>query len=220
MVAPMTQPPEVNVIEGRVVHKKSNALQITFHDAAGEPFAVGIQGANDKAGKKLGILFGFKNGGVGNHRLSYSDGRTLGVASKDGAPRLFTQEGGAEIATVQRGPTSVAVSRGGQVFTFVGDPDEAKTLELFRLRLTDAVGEDVGRLDVIRRVGGWSLSRALDAAITEYIWWDMAGRALPVPILGTRLTLNRQLTEIERDVLLAACVDMAIGLRPYATAMQ
>lgn len=105
-------------------------------------------------------------------------------------------------------------------FSFVGDPDEAKTIELFRLRLTDGNGEDIGRLDVIRRVGGWSVSRALDAAITEYIWWDMAGREMPVPILGIRLTLNRQLTEIERDVLVSVCVDIGVGLRPYATAMQ
>jgi hypothetical protein len=47
-------------IGGRVVHKKSNALQITFHDAAGDPFAVGVQGAADGKGKNLGVLFGFK----------------------------------------------------------------------------------------------------------------------------------------------------------------
>jgi hypothetical protein len=88
------------------------------------------------------------------------------------------------------------------------------------LRLTDQASEDMGRLDVIRRVGGWMLSRAIDAAVTQYIWWDRAGRALPVPILGTRLTLNRAPTPEERDVLLGACVDLAFGLRPYGSVMQ
>jgi hypothetical protein len=166
-------------------------------------------------------LFGFKNGGVGNHRLTYREGRVLGIESKDRAPSVFTREDGGEFATVQRGPTSVAVLAGEtQLCTFSDDPDEAKTLELFRLRLIDRAGEDMGRLDVIRRVGGWTLSRAIDAAVTQYIWWDRAGQALPVPILGTRLTLNRAPTPEERDVLLAACVDLAVGLRPYASAMQ
>jgi len=41
-----------------------------------------------------------------------------------------------------------------------------------------------------------------------------------VPILGTRATLTRELTPLERDVLLCACVDITIGLRPYISAMN
>jgi hypothetical protein len=207
-------------IEGRVVHKKSNALQITFHDAEGDPFAVGVQGAADGKGKKLGVLFGFKNGGTGNHQLTFTDGRVLAVASKDGAPSVFSSAHGGNLATVTRGETSTAVlSSGSALFQFFGDPEEAKTVELFRLLITTASGDNLGRLDVIRRETGWTISRAVDAAWKEYIWWDQAGRALPVPILGTRLTLTRPVVGIERDVLLCACVDMAIGLRPYAACM-
>lgn len=54
------------VIEGHVVHKKSNALKMSFQDGPGDPFAVGHQGAGDGKGAKLGVLFGFKNGGTGN----------------------------------------------------------------------------------------------------------------------------------------------------------
>jgi hypothetical protein len=196
-------------------------LQITFHDGPGDPCAIGVQGAGDGKGKKLGVLFGFKNGGTGNHRLTYSDGRVLGVASKEMAPSVFSFGDGKEFITVHRGTTSTAVlADGTEAVTFADDAVEAETLELFRLVMTTPAGEDLGRLDVIRRVGGWTLSRALDAAWSEYFWMDHAGQALPIPILGTRLTLPRPLTSIERDVLLGACVDIAMGLRPYATAMQ
>jgi hypothetical protein len=75
-------------------------------------------------------------------------------------------------------------------------------------------------MDVIRRVAGWTLSRALDGAAKEFVWWDRPGQPLPVPILGTRLTLDRSPVGPERDVLVGACVDMAIGLRPYVPAMR
>jgi hypothetical protein len=142
------------------------------------------------------------------------------VASKDGAPSVFSDQHGSEVATVTRGETSTAVlPDAGELFQFAGDPEEGKTLELFRLVVTTGAGEHLGRLDVIRRDTGWTISRAVDAAWQEYIWWDQAGRALPIPILGTRLTLTRPVVRIERDVLLCACVDMAIGLRPYAACM-
>jgi hypothetical protein len=207
-------------IEGRVIHKKSNALQITFHDSPGDPFAVGVQGAGDGKGKKLGVLLGFKNGGTGNHQMSYRDGRVLGVSSRDGAPSVFCSDDGSEIALVTRGATSIAVLPDArELFHFAADPREGKTLELFRLLVTTGAGEDLGRLDVIRRDTGWTISRAVDEAWQEYVWWDRAGEALPIPILGTRLTLNRPVVGMERDVLLCACVDMAIGLRPYASCM-
>jgi hypothetical protein len=209
------------VIEGRVVHKKSNALQITFHDGPGDPIAVGVQGAGDGKGKKFGTLLGFKNGGAGNHRLTYGDGGIVGIASKERAPTVLTRGDGTEFATIERGPTSSAVlADGGELITFVADADEAETVELFRVIVATPSGEHVARLDVIRREGGWTLSRAAQAAWQEYFWFDHAGRALPVPILGTRLTLARPVTDIERDVLLGACVDLAIGLRPYISEMQ
>jgi hypothetical protein len=47
-----------------------------------------------------------------------------------------------------------------------------------------------------------------------------AGQFLPVPILGTGLTAVRLLTPVERDVLVCACVELAIGLRPYIASMN
>jgi hypothetical protein len=216
MSAPSEQP---IVIEGRVVHRSSNALEMAFHDGPGDPFAVGVQGRGDGFGKKLGTLFGFKNGGAGHHTVTYRDGSILEVASNDGAPSLFTRAG-EEVAVVTRGATSTASSHGNDIVHFLADPDEAVTVDLFRLIVTGPSGGVFGRLDVIRKLDGWTVSRALYGAVNELFWWDQAGQAMSVPILGTRLTLTRPLVGPERHVLVGACVDMAIGLRPYLTEMK
>src|ERR1700726_3478569 len=106
----MTSPPNPpTIIEGRVVHKTSNALQITFHDGPGDPLGVGVQGADDGKGKKFGTLLGFKNGGAGNHRLTYGDGEIVRVASKERAPTVLSRGDGTHFATIDRGATSSAV---------------------------------------------------------------------------------------------------------------
>lgn len=71
------------------------------------------------------------------------------------------------------------------------------------------------------RQRGWkTLSDVLDSAWSTYIWWDRAGQSLPILILGTRLILLRAVTQLERDVLLSAYVDLAIGVRPYIAEMN
>jgi hypothetical protein len=69
----------------------------------GDPLATGVQGAADGATGKLGILFGFRNGGTGNHVVTYQDGATLRIASRDRAPTVLSRLDGTEIATVHRG---------------------------------------------------------------------------------------------------------------------
>jgi hypothetical protein len=81
-------------------------------------------------------------------------------------------------------------------------------------------GTLVAHLDVIRKVAGWSLMRALNDLDDMYIWWDRAGAALKTPLLGTRLALVRPVSDVERDVLLGACVDITLGLRPYMAEMN
>lgn len=211
----------VTLIEGRVKHRTSNALQITFHAGPGEPVAVGVQSAGDGRGRRLGVLFGFKNGGTGNHQLHYPDGRVVGVASRDGAPSQFTTASGSPLATVHRGDASSAVLPDGrELFWFTADPDEPVTADLYRLRVAAPDHGEIGRLDVIRRAQGWSVMRTLDAIDDFFIWMDRAGQPLPIPIHGTRLWLTEPITDVQRDVLLAACVDIAIGLRPYVAAMD
>src|ERR1700729_2745654 len=103
----MSQPQPIFIIDGRCVHKTSNALKITFADGPGDdPLAVGEQGVNDGKGKKFATLLGFKNGGTGNHRLTLRGGSLLNVASLDGKPSEFTREDGTAIATAVRGAST------------------------------------------------------------------------------------------------------------------
>ena len=208
------------MIEGRIVHKASNALKMTLSDGPGEPLGIAVQGAGDGKRSKLGILFGFKNGGAGRHVLTYADGTELGIESKNNAPSVFTRDGAA-FATVERGDTSIVKGAAGdKILHIFPDPvEDGVTIDAFRMFVRTAQGEDIGRLDVIRRVQGWSLASIIDAANDLYIWWDHAGQPMPVPLLGTRLALFDTPTPLRRDVLLCACVDMAIGLRPYFKAM-
>ncbi len=209
------------MIEGRVVHSLTNALRITFRSAPGDPLATAVQGAGDGFTAKLGTLFGFKNGGTGRHRLTYADGSALWIHSKDSAPTVLTRPDGSPIATIQRADTSTAVgATAGTLFHFVPMPDGAHTPDLYRLRILDRMGEEAGRLDVIRTPGGWTPARIAGELTDTYIWWDRAGQPLPVPLLGTRLMARRPLDRIERDVLLGVCVDITLGLRPYIAVMK
>ncbi|WP_433565911.1 hypothetical protein ACQP1O_12155 [Nocardia sp. CA-151230] len=218
----MSAPQEPStMIEGRVVHKVSNALKITFSAGPGDPLATGVQGAGNGLAAKAAILFGFKNGGTGKHRITYADGSVVWVESKDSAPTVLSRGDGTSLATVQRADTSTAVgSTAGTLFHFVPDPEEARTPELFRIVVLDRMGQETGRLDVVRTVGGWTLRRIANDLYNESFWWDRAGQPLPVPILGTRLWLRHPLDPVERDVLLGVCVDIALGLRPYIAVMK
>jgi hypothetical protein len=167
------------------------------------------------------VLFGFKNGGTGTHRVTYADGAVLNVASKERAPTVFTDQDGVEVATVQRGDSSTALlPGGGELLHFDSDPDEAKTPELFRMVVTDRAREPLGAIHVIRRAGGWTLSRLAGELYDESFWWDRAGEPMPIPLLGARIYLERPASPAERSVLVGACVDMAIGLRPYIKEMN
>jgi len=75
----------------------------------------------------------------------------------------------------------------------------------------------LGSLDVIRTSAGWNV-------FTEVLWeltiWKDRAAPVKIPFLGTRVTVSRPLTEPERDAIVAACVDIAIGLRPYVKEMR
>jgi hypothetical protein len=211
----------LTVIAGPVSRKTSNRLRMTFNDGPGDPIAEAVQSGGDGRGAGVGILFGFKNGGSGNHLLDFTDGHQLVVGSRDSKPTEITRDG-QPFATVRRGAPSVALDPSGrEIVRFTSDPEDAKTPDLFRINLALPDGTPLGDLDVIRRGPGWTAMRAIDYATSVgFYWWDHAGQALKIPILGTRLALTQRVEPIVRDVLLAACVDIAIGLRPYIPEMD
>jgi hypothetical protein len=210
----------VAVIDGHSGRKLNNALTITFVEGDSAPFAKAQQGAGDSIGGKLGILFGFRNGSVGNNELSYTDGTKLFIRTRDSQPTALTRAGGVAVATITRGETSAAtLPDGTALLTFVPHPTEAKLDSMYRTVVLDPIGTQVARLDVIRTNDGWNISAGdvLDLVLGDF--GGSANSSLPIPFRGTRLIIYRGLSPVERDVLLAACCEIALSARPYTLAM-
>jgi len=204
------------MLEGRVVCETPGGATMVFRGGPGEPLAVAARG--DGRGARSAILLGRKNGG---YRIGYADGAAVRAEPSDETTLMVRRGDGGAVATIVRGETATAVAAtGGTLFHFVPDPGEASTPDLFRLVVLDRMGAEFGRLDVIRGVGGWSSHRLADSMGDTYLWWDRTGQPLPVPILGTRVVAEHPLDRIERDVLLAVCADIALGLRAYIPAMS
>ena len=206
------------IVEGRITRAASNSLKLDFRDGADLPLASATQG-----GSKLGILFGFKNGGTGTHHLELADGSAYQVTSKDGAPTEITDAAGTPLATVTRGETStLALADGTPLYVFAPDPEGVKTLELFRMLITDPAGAELGALRVIRNYQGWSLARTLLGDSLDPTTWlsREVGEPLKIPLLGTQLVVAQPAQPLHRALLLAVCVDIAIGLRPYVAGMS
>ena len=218
-------PKPVAVIDGACGRKLNNALTMRFlRNGTGEPFATALQSGGDGVGKKLGILFGFRNGSEGTHVLTYADGTTLDVPVVDLEPTHVTRGDGTAGCTITRGETTnVAGPDGATVLSFLPDPVEPEASSHFRLRIEDATGVHVATMDVIRQGGGYDDVGIVD--VLEAVGFvaggfvSDAGGSLPLPFLGTRVVLFRELTPLEQDALLAACVEIGIGVRPYVAAM-
>ncbi len=54
-------------VRGDMGRKLNNALTLTFRTGPEAELGTAVQASGDGAGKKLGVLFGFKNGGPGTH---------------------------------------------------------------------------------------------------------------------------------------------------------
>ena len=84
------------------------------------------------------------------------------------------------------------------------------------MAVTDPAGELLAHVNVIRTLAGWSLGREL---LDDAVWFGHAGQPLKLPFLGTSVQLFGVLTPSQLELLIASCIDMAIGLRPYGTGM-
>jgi len=208
---------DAQVVRGDIGRKLNNALTLSFAVGEDSTIATAEQGGGDGRGKKLGTLFGFKNGGPGRHLITATSGATLMVESREQQPTLFTVAG-APCGTADRGATSVVRDAdGATVFTVAAHPDGATTVDAFRMLLFDASGAPLGSLDVVRSLAGWTLGTEL---VEQAIWFGRAGQPLKAQVLGTMLSFGRPPTALEGDLALGVCVDCAIGLRPYITEMQ
>jgi hypothetical protein len=208
------------VIEARAIRKTSNAIELAFLDkASDDALAVARQGAADGLGSKAAVLFGFKNGGVGTHVVTYRDGSVMHVKSGEKVPTEVTQPDGVTLCTIERGDAeSIARASGGTtVVRFVGRAEGVNTPDAFMLLIEDAAGRPLGSLDIIRRSGGWEVFTDLYWELT--LWHDRAA-PLKLPFLGARVAVNRDLSQPERDAIVAGCVDIVIGLRPYVKEMS
>jgi hypothetical protein len=159
-------------------------------------------------GKKLGILFGFKNGSAGTHVVTYADGTTLGVPVVDLQPTNVTRGDGSAVCTITRGETTtVTTPEGAVLLTFLPDPVEPVAHAFYRLRIEDGSGAHLATMDVIRdasygEVGVLDVLEAIDFVAGGFV--SDSGGSLPLPFLGTRVVLFREPSALERDALLAA----------------
>ena len=211
-------PPAVSVIDAAVGRKLNNALTMKFVEGGGEePFATALQSGGDGAGKKLGILFGFKNGSPGAHVVTYADQTTLTVPTVDGAPTMVTRGDGSAVASITRGDTTTAAGPDGQVvLSFLPDPVEPVASTHDRIRVTDAGGAHVATMDVIKPGGGYNTGDLIEAA--DFVlsgFQSQTGGSLPLHRLGVRTVIHRPLTPLEREVVVAASVELGISVRPY-----
>jgi hypothetical protein len=207
------------VVQARLGRRTSNALELVFRAGPGDPLAVATQNGGGGTGAKFGTLLGFKNGGPGTHSLVSQDGSRGGlVATATGPKTVVTGDGEAPFGVIERVDDATTLRGPGDrvLATLAGDPTGVVTLEAFRLLVSSPTGAPLGRLQVARTVAGWSL---VDDIIDTTIWWGKAA-PLKLPVLGASLQLDTEVDADLGDMLLAACVDLCIGLRAYVAGMR
>ncbi|RFA15502.1 hypothetical protein B7R22_06645 [Subtercola boreus] len=216
------------MIVGRVGRRYTNALTMTFVDAPGAPVATVRQGGAGGFGGKLAIALGLRNHGPGRHLMQTREGQRVVTASGYNSPSTI-ERCGSTVATVTCGATTtVRGAAGGVLFTIEPDPDRASTADVRRMLVRSEHGGPAARVDVILAASGWDISpvdlvgfgfalasEGIGALVSDGV---PSGGSLPIRILGTRLVLPAPVQESERDLLLALCVDLAVGGRRYVAA--
>jgi len=206
-------------VQARLGRRTSNALELVFRAGPGDPLAVAHQNGGGGVGAKFGTLLGFKNGGLGTHSLVAGDGDPrLLVATAKGPKTVVTSGDGSPFGVIERADDATTLRGPGDrvLATVVGDPAGVKTLEAFQLMVNGPAGSPLGKLQVARTIAGWSL---VDDIIDTTIWWGKAA-PLQLPVLGASLQLDAEVDADLGDMLVAACVDLCIGLRAYVAGMR
>ncbi|WP_280264399.1 hypothetical protein [Nocardia wallacei] len=182
-------------IESRVEYAAEGGPTVTFRTGAGELLAVAERGTEAGVRGRVAGLFGPARVRC---RISCADGSTIWIESKDAAWTRVHRGAGGAVGGILHADTATAVaSTGGTLFHFVPDPAPSPVPDSSCLLLLDQSGAEVGRLDLSHTTGAESANR--------------------LAISGIRVSAPHRLDRVERDILLAACVDMTLGARPYGT---
>ncbi len=195
------------MVEGRVVRVASSPARVLFRTGPGQLLAVGERGAP-------GALPWRRRSA--RHRINVSDGTTVLLDVRTGGPTVVTRGDGVPVGALLHGTSMTAYAEpGGTVCHVVRCAAEPGTEDTARLSILDPGGHEFGRIEVVRTPAGWARGRTVDEAGHTYVWWDRGGSALDVPVLGTRLVINRDLDRVEREILLAVCTEIAVDPRSF-----
>ncbi|WP_280274979.1 hypothetical protein [Nocardia wallacei] len=174
-------------IEGRVERVPTDAPKVTFRAGTGEVLAIAIRAAAGPGGRLASLL----GSGRERYRIDYPDRSEVWVEPKDSASTSVHRADGAVVGTILRATSATAVAAtGGTLFHFVRDPGTPRTPELARLLVLDRSGGELGCVDI-----------------------GYAGSDPHPDRIAVRGLILRD--RVEQDMLLGACVDMTLGLRPY-----
>lgn len=147
----------VRVIEGRVRRRPNNALHMRFLDLEvpdpdqptdfvelGDIAAV-AQCGNSGRGTKMKILLGWRNGGPGEHVLTYSDGRVLVTGASLGWLHVALDSRAFQYRSAAKEAVGLAVALGEDLHALTARTDRLET------RLLGALAAS--------RAGDWAVPR-------------------------------------------------------------
>lgn len=195
------------VVDARTGRKLSNALTLTFKTSREETIAVGAQVGS------AAVLLGFKNTGTaGRFRIEGPAGAlaldcrqerttvTTGAGEPVGTVERVADEG------VLRDPAGAVLAR------LTGVPKERSRDPACRYPLSADTGAALGTLTLLT-TAAVPLDLA-DELVQATVFWDKSA-PLKVPTLGARLDLERPVGNTLGDLLLSACVTIALGPQAF-----
>lgn len=197
---------EATVVDARTGRKLNNALTLTFKTSPEDTIAVAAQ-----AGSPW-VLLGFKNtGDTGRFTLKGPAGNL--VLDCEVRRTTVTTAAGTLVGTVERVDDD-GVLRGadGSVLArLAGVPKDRSRDPACRYPLSDPAGASLGTLTLLTTAARFDL---VDELVEATIFWDKTA-PLKVPTLGARLDLHQRAGPALGDLLLSACVTIALGPQAF-----
>jgi antitoxin (DNA-binding transcriptional repressor) of toxin-antitoxin stability system len=194
---------DATAVAARVKRSASNALRVELAAADGAELGRAQQKGS------AAVLFGFKNGGKGDYKLSSAAGEEFRIAvagtttiTKQNTPvgRIVPADGAARFE-----------DGGGTVMAVVQPHTGLKADSAWHHRLLSPAGDELGVLSLMRAHMGWK-----DIAEEAYqLLLDYNVTSLKAPSAGAMLQLRAPVAPELGDVLAAACVDFSVLPRGY-----